>query len=249
MKGYGLYCDTRLGGLEQYSIGEPEDFRLRVPDSLKTCICFLCVRKSAGDDSAYSYGGTGFFVSVPSELSPDLSHGYVLTARHNIEKAQQAGDLFLRINSKDGPVRYVKVSGEWLYPENEAADVAVLKIPDVRGTEATALPLEMFVTDQVIKQRGIGIGDDLFITGLFTQHYGTQRNLPILRTGIIAAMPDEPLRDVNSGLEYKAYLAEVRSIGGLSGSPVFVAPSRGWRQNSRCRPSANGNTGSSSCWD
>ena len=35
-------------------------------------------------------------------------------------------------------------------------------------------------------------------------------------------MPQEPLIDENSGLSYDAYLAEVRSIGGLSGSPVFV---------------------------
>jgi hypothetical protein len=35
-------------------------------------------------------------------------------------------------------------------------------------------------------------------------------------------MPDEPLEDSNTGLKYNAYLAEVRSIGGLSGSPVFA---------------------------
>ncbi len=35
-------------------------------------------------------------------------------------------------------------------------------------------------------------------------------------------MPDEPLQDTNTGLEYYAYLMEIRSIGGLSGSPVYV---------------------------
>ncbi len=60
------------------------------------------------------------------------------------------------------------------------------------------------------------------IAGLFTEHYGNQQNLPIVRSGIIAAMPTEPLEDTTTGLEYYAYLAEVRSIGGLSGSPVFV---------------------------
>jgi hypothetical protein len=34
-------------------------------------------------------------------------------------------------------------------------------------------------------------------------------------------MPEEPLQDLG-GMDYNAYLAEVRSIGGLSGSPVFV---------------------------
>ena len=35
-------------------------------------------------------------------------------------------------------------------------------------------------------------------------------------------MPEEPLEDTQSGLPYDAFLIEVRSIGGLSGSPVFV---------------------------
>jgi hypothetical protein len=35
-------------------------------------------------------------------------------------------------------------------------------------------------------------------------------------------MPGEPLEDPTSGIEYYAYLVEMRSIGGLSGSPVFA---------------------------
>jgi hypothetical protein len=80
--------------------------------------------------------------------------------------------------------------------------------------------------DETLQQpEGIGIGEELFITGLFTGHTGKQRNLPIIRSGIIAAMPGEPLRD-DSGDEYMAYLAEVRSLGGLSGSPVFAIVTR-----------------------
>ena len=44
-----------------------------------------------------------------------------------------------------------------------------------------------------------------------------------MRFGNIAALPTEPLADSNNtGLSYRAFLAEVRSIGGISGSPVFV---------------------------
>jgi hypothetical protein len=35
-------------------------------------------------------------------------------------------------------------------------------------------------------------------------------------------MPDEPLPDSKTGLAFRAYLIEARSIGGLSGSPVFA---------------------------
>lgn len=35
-------------------------------------------------------------------------------------------------------------------------------------------------------------------------------------------MPHEPIYDGVTGQRYEAYLAELKSIGGLSGSPVFV---------------------------
>jgi hypothetical protein len=48
-----------------------------------------------------------------------------------------------------------------------------------------------------------------------------------MRTGILASMPDEPFLDEESGAPYDAYLVEMRSFGGLSGTPVFTLFSRG----------------------
>ena len=45
-------------------------------------------------------------------------------------------------------------------------------------------------------------------------------NLPIVRLGAIAAMPGEYIKTDWGCL--RAYLIEARSIGGLSGSPVFI---------------------------
>lgn len=78
----------------------------------------------------------------------------------------------------------------------------------------------MFLTDEVIRSKGIGTGDEVFITGLFIHLAGSARNLPIVRMGNIAMMPDEPV-PTRMGL-IDAYLIEARSIGGLSGSPAFV---------------------------
>ena len=124
---------------------------------------------------------------------------------------------------------------EWLYPEDEAVDVAVLPIDLPQDAyDYKCVHLNTFVvTDMVIQEHDIGIGDVLYMCGLFSLHYGTQRNIPILRTGIIAAMPDEPLEDPNTGLGYRAYLAEVRSLGGISGSPVFIALEHGRIPNPR----------------
>ena len=67
---------------------------------------------------------------------------------------------------------------------------------------------------------GIGVGDEIFVTGLFTAVPGISRNIPIIRHGNIAMMPEE---QIQTELGYAdVFLVELRSIGGLSGSPVFV---------------------------
>lgn len=220
-----VYCDARLGESEEYVLGEPKDARMRVPDKLTTSICFLCTKRHGDEEERYTHRGTGFFVSIPSEKFKDqVGFAYLVTARHNIVKASQEGsDLYVRVNTKDGAT-YIKIVDEWYYPDSDAIDVAVLPFSGRTGLNftATALPLAMFATNEVVKKYFIGIGEDLFMAGLFTSRHGRRKNLPILRTGIIAAMPEEPLIDADTGLPYYAYLAEVRSIGGLSGSPVYA---------------------------
>lgn len=81
--------------------------------------------------------------------------------------------------------------------------------------------VEDAVTTDVLQTQVVGPGDEVFLPGLFVNHYGAQRNEPIVRLGNIAAMPAEPVRTKMLGA-IDAYLIEARSVGGLSGSPVFL---------------------------
>jgi hypothetical protein len=65
----------------------------------------------------------------------------------------------------------------------------------------------------------------IFATGLFSEIPNTTQNLPILKHGNIAMMPTEQLQTELGFAD--VYLVEARSIGGLSGSPVFVRPTAG----------------------
>jgi hypothetical protein len=78
----------------------------------------------------------------------------------------------------------------------------------------------MFADTETIAHHDLGVGDEVFITGLFTKVTETTKNIPIVRTGTVAMMPGEEIPFGNNLIE--AYLIESRSIGGLSGSPVFV---------------------------
>lgn len=217
-----VYFDTRLGE-KHWVLGNPEEDVMRVPDGMKECVCFLCVQNAHG---GYAYGGTAFFVSVPSEFDDQsYSTDYLVTAKHCVTRAQSHGPIFVRMNTRLEGGQFLQVKTEWIFSDDEGVDLAITRF---RGEHQPPLlhhalnARASFADDKTLKEFHIGIGDELFIMGLFTMRHGSKRNLPILRCGTIAAMPDEPLVDQNSGLSYKAYLTEVRSIGGLSGSPVFV---------------------------
>jgi hypothetical protein len=220
-----FYCDTRLYGQERFILGDPREALMRVPDDLLQCVGFLCVQSGE-----WLYGGTGFFVRVMSEADPvNVWYGYFVTAKHCVLKAQEYGDLHIRLNGRKGGFVNVRIAAPWIFPEDPSVDLAIIPFaPPLEVVEFRYAESTMLASDETVAQHSIGIGDDLVICGLFTKHYGKTKNLPIARFGNIAAMPFEPLPDRNTGLGYHAYLIEARSIGGLSGSPVFayLGPSR-----------------------
>jgi hypothetical protein len=218
----GFHMDYRLGGVGKLVFCRPEEL-MRVSDELLDSVIFLGTESSSGK---VTLRGTACLISVPSERVPNGSFTYLVTARHNIRKAEASPDpLVLRVNMKDGNAETVIIEGlRWFFPDNDASDIAVSSVVGdiVDHISYRRIPDRMFATQEAIEKHAIGVGDPLICTGLFVHHYGRKRNIPIIRSGNIAAMPDEPLTDPDSGLDYHAYLAEIRSIGGLSGSPVFV---------------------------
>lgn len=210
-----------MGGIENLIYGNLREVKMRVPDNIQECVVFLCVKHNTKGDPPYTYHGTGFFLGMKSEKDPESEYAYLVTAKHCVENAKNGGlDLYIRINTLDS-VEYVEIRGEWIYSEKADVAVQLLDLPDDKY-DYTRLSENLIATDEILTEYDIGIGDDIVIAGLFTRHYGTKRNIPIVRSGIIAAMPVEPFVDLDTGEPYNAYLAELRSIGGLSGSPVFV---------------------------
>lgn len=108
----------------------------------------------------------------------------------------------------------------WYHPTDEKIDVAVIPWAPPKEVDFKYIPTEIFLSDEIISSRNIGSGDEVFMTGLFVHVAGSTRNLPLVRTGNIAMMPNEPI-PTGMGI-MDAYLIEARSIGGLSGSPAFV---------------------------
>jgi hypothetical protein len=194
---------------------------MRLPDVYLDCVAFVGSFAPGDDPDTPPLGGTGFFVAVQSEVGR-LDYTYFVTAKHCVVGATNRGEFMLRLNNRDGGREFIRIDGGWVFHDDPTVDIAVLPLaPDTSKYDYKRLDYTVLCDAEKIELHKIGIGEELAISGLFLRRAGKGRNIPIVRFGNLAAMPSEELYD-DIGLGFHGYLAEVRSIGGLSGSPVFA---------------------------
>jgi hypothetical protein len=203
---------------------------MALSDSLRKSVLFIGVRQ--GDK--FKPRATGFLCSW---LQGTMRFQYLVTAEHVISGLLTKGwEIWASVNMQNGDVGEFKIShDQFCFHPDEASktDVAVCGLSDVLNASDTgeavrmdvrAIPLNgpgsLALTQQVAKEYGLGVCDEIAILGLFRSHFGNERNIPIARMGNIACMREEPVFTDYAGY-IDAYLVEARSIGGLSGSPVF----------------------------
>jgi hypothetical protein len=197
---------------------------VRIPNQILKCVAFIG-EVSHLDDKGNVFGdlhATGFFVSVRGSEAPELRHVYFVTAKHVAEDIKD-NPPYILVNGLDGrPTHIVNYGPQWFYHQTDAnADVAILEIAEQSNVDNLAVPADDFVTQLDVETReSVDLGDEVFVTGLFTPAPGQNRNMPLVRHGNVAMIPDE---QIQTELGFSdVYLVEGRSIGGLNGSPAFV---------------------------
>lgn len=217
-----LHIDDKMGGIPRYRLMRQDEPIMYVPDEIRKCVVFIFCYDEQRREVAL---GTGFLVLVQNQ---DWKRGfdYLVTAKHVLVAAQEkykAEAVTVRVNRVQGD--YIDVEcpiDQWEYhDEDTSVDAAVIPWSHIPGIDVKLIVYHYAVDQDIIRDEGIGIGDELFLTGVFVAHRGKARTLPIVRVGNIARMPEEKIPTKHFG-DIEAYLVEVRSIGGLSGSPVFV---------------------------
>lgn len=220
---YSSECRLKSKNFKFLIVNNSTRFSMRLQEEVRKCVAFICFPKTLINGTKdVSVMGTGFFASIPSKYNSERNYLYLVTAKHIANKLTNK-PFSVRLNNKKGSCDYLNVvdRAQWFYhPSDESVDVAVLPCAPSLEYDLKSVSSINFLTDEDIKQNKIGLGDEVFITGLFAHAYGSQKNQPIIRTGNIAMIPDEPLATETGNIE--AYLIEARSIGGLSGSPAFV---------------------------
>lgn len=196
---------------------------MRVDDAVLKSVCFIGTMLHE-DSASYDFDpfGTGFFVSISSSIHGGKFHCLV-TAKHVVDglKGQQ---VCVALNTRSGERTVYKFEQNakwWFHPTDKLADLAILPFSVEPEDDITAVGVEdLFLTAANREKYKIGVGDEVFITGLFTYAAGAKRIRPIVRHGNIAMMADEPIQTRSGFID--VCLIEARSIGGLSGSPVFA---------------------------
>src|SRR5579862_3723085 len=196
---------------------------MRVDETLRRTVVFLGTH-SLG--TGFIPLGTAFMFSVDTD---GIRFDYIVTARHCIEGRKK---IHLRVNLKAGGVQVIEPDEEsWSFHPDQKwyIDVAVMPVaasglpPGAgAGIDVAVLDSNLVATDEIIAKLNVAAGEPIVTIGMFTSHFGQEHNIPVVRIGNIATMRSrEDLVWTSKGF-MDAYLVEVRSLGGLSGSPVIL---------------------------
>ena len=164
-------------------------------------------------------------------MPPDIG-GFSLWAVTN-QHVIEAGHWTIRLNSKDGGLSFVDTDDtQWIsHPTSDLAVCPMRLSQDVQKFKFVTG--DWLLRDEWQRNLDIGPGDPCFTIGRFVGHDGKQQNSPTVRFGQIAQSNIEPVFVDNK--TQNCFLVESRSIGGFSGSPVFV-----YLDSAYYRPSVSG---------
>jgi hypothetical protein len=152
---------------------------------------------------------------------------YAITARHVIDGLRSHGitNAVLRLNprSADAPLITISIPlDKWVFhPTDNSIDVATTEMGIPPEADHLVWPYSLCANDKTFADNEVELGEEVFVSGLFKHHFGSNRNIPIVRIGFLAALDEEKISSDDFG-EIDGYLIDARATPGLSGSPVFL---------------------------
>jgi hypothetical protein len=157
--------------------------------------------------------GTGFIVGIPYG---GVDHYYGISNSHVV---CANGGSVIRLNTYDG-IDLVDLGPEDWEVHLGGEDIAAVPLALSGEKHAVnAIPADMVLGEG---ERMIGVGDDVFMLGLFADHEGITRNNPVARFGNISMLASEDAPVKVKGRDRICHIVDMHSRSGFSGSPVFV---------------------------
>lgn len=199
---------------------------VQVDDRIRFCTGFV----GQGTDENFSAHGTCFCVHL---VEGDFTFDYLISAQHLLWPYRKRNlkppdrPIVVRLNTSNGTSRVLPTPPKnWLYPADPSIDVCAMRFTELVPNPSDELDVRsinlntMVVGPHNARSVGLCLGDEVFICGAFVGRVGYRKNIPVVRIANIAAMPEETIDFASPNKA--AYLIETRSLGGTSGSPVFL---------------------------
>ena len=172
--------------------------------------------------------GTGFFVGVKVNSTGGYIT-YLVTAKHVL--ISDNGDIlttvYLRLNRQnDAPlVKLTFDRSSVLMHHDINVDLVCIPVTlDEQNFDVLYIPNSYFAGVEIIREKGIAEGTNIFYGGLFDPYIGFQKNYPVFRFGRVSSLPNEKIRITKPTEPLKMahlYLFETHAFAGFSGAPVF----------------------------
>src|SRR5215213_1104921 len=141
-----LYPDLRVGGNPRFILADEPPNLMLIPDEVRKCVAYIGYRKPTGEMSLQGIGS-----KTPN------------------------GQVILRVNFTDGNAYTISTElDKWhFHPEETEVDVAVYPHALLdNGADVSLIPFSMFLDEATKDITEFGIGEDVYLTGLFHNHHG-----------------------------------------------------------------------------
>ena len=203
---------------------------MQVDDRLRFCTGFV----GTGTSENFIAHGTCFCVFM---ADGDFTFDYFISAQHLLwpqrrrdPKKPPDTPMVVRLNTKAGTSKVIPTPpSAWIYPADPTIDVCAFRFSEMLHDASDELEVNsinlqtMTIGGHPLNSAefvGLSLGDEVFICGAFVGRVGYRKNIPVVRIANVAAMPEEAVDFASP--KQPAYLIETRSMGGTSGSPVFL---------------------------
>lgn len=189
-----------------------------IPENVNKSIAYL-VKPGLDNNKPI---GTGFFIGYKYSGQSDKIYVFLVTAKHVLfdNKGKPHSRLLLRMNEKSTSQAKdfnIVNSNAWFFHKDAmSVDIAVQPLLP-KDSDFLIISSKDFITKDLIINKKIGIGDEVFYSGLLSYHSGREKIAPIVRFGRLALVTDEKTID---GKYY--HFIDAGNTPGHSGSPVFL---------------------------
>ena len=193
----------------------------KIDQKLINSVCFLFATEEAAIAGKYP-GGTAFIVGM--QIADTIASFYYCVSCHHVV---MSGNQFIRLRKFDGSVDIINIpTEEWQFSP-DIGDAAACRLYINETTHAfSVIHSSSFLTREIVADREIGIGEDIFMLGVFDEETGLRYsnvNAPVARFGNISMMPSTAGMILERPFGYKQrFIIDMHSRSGFSGSPVFV---------------------------